>query len=556
MPLKYITPFLWLLSGSIAFASAGVVVSGSKESSEIGVKILQAGGNAADAAIAVSMAVGVTEPFGSGLGGKAVILYYENASGEVHFIESLDQSPKEFPVEAFRQASHTTKSRTFKAVCNPGLVPGMWDFHQRFGSQPWASLILPAAEVARQGYRIDAHSAAIYQRSRSDLRVDPEVRRLYTIDGNVPTIGDRMSNPDLAATLERLAYNGIAEFHQGATAHMLAKGIAEGSGWITLDDLQSYQPHSPKPLSARWNQYEIYTATSPAAGGATVLMSLLAMESIKGEFDSLSPKHLDLLGRVLRSTYPRVFRSFGDEDSRAAGREDAFSPQAIRELKKAAAEPLPPSTAFSVAPQSADELSGLRSTTHFVVVDAEGNVASITQSLSSRFGAAVIAPGTGFLLNNTMKNFALNTNSSVNFIGKGKRPRSTTSPTIVLENGRPRLALGAPGGQRIPTAITQVLSAVLVYGVSLEEAIQGTRYHLRRPLTRSESDRYVELEPSYGEERANELRELGWEVHFVDPNRYYFGGVNAVSINPYTQEVLGVADKRRSNFTAYTVPRE
>jgi len=542
---------LWLCSASLAVASSGVVVSGSKESSEIGVKILQAGGNAADAAIAVSMAVGVTEPFGSGLGGKAVILYYEKSTGKVHFIESLDQAPNSFPVETFRKASDKTKSRSFQAVCTPGLVPGMWEFHQRFGRQSWASLVLPAAQVAREGYVIDAHSAAIYGRSRSALRSNSETRKLYTAEGNVPAIGDRMSNPELAATLERLAHNGIAEFREGATAHMLAKGMADGGGWMTLDDLQSYEPRSHKPLFAKWNQYEIYTASSPVAGGATVLMSLLAMEASRGDLDSLSPERLDLLGRVLRSTYPRVFRSFGDEDSREEGRGEAFSREAIRELKKAVAKPLPPSTANYLTPQSADELSGLRSTTHFVVVDAEGNVASITQSLSSRFGAAVIAPGTGFLLNNTMKIFAFNTKSSVNFIGEGKRPRSTMSPTIVLENGQPRLALGAPGGQRIPTAVTQVLSAVLVYGSSLEEAIQGTRYHLRRPLSRSESDRYVEIEPSYGEERANELRELGWEVHFVDPDRYYFGGVNAVSINPVTQEVIGVADKRRSNYTAY-----
>jgi gamma-glutamyltranspeptidase/glutathione hydrolase len=549
-PKKFICT-LWFCSAAYSFATSGVVVSGSKESSEIGAKILQAGGNAADAAVAVSMAGGVTEPFGSGLGGKAVILYFDKSTGEVHSIESLDQSPKVFPVEEFRKASDKTKSRSFQAVCTPGLVPGMWDLHQRFGSQPWAQLIQPAATLAREGFMIDAHSSAIYGRSRSALRANPETRRLYMIDGGVPSIGDRMINVDLAETLERLALNGIDEFRVGATAHMLANGIAEGGGWITIDDLQSYESRSPEPLSEKWNQYHIYSASSPVAGGATVLMAMLALEDEAGEIDSQSPERFDLLGRVLRATYPRVFRNFGDEAERADAREETFSAKALRELKKEVRQPLPPAVSYDLVPRSADELSGQHSTTHFVVVDTEGNVASITQSLSSRFGAAAIAPGTGFLLNNSMKNFAFNTKSSVNYIGEGKRPRSTTSPTIVLKNGQPLIALGAPGGQRIPTAVAQVLSSVLVYGTSLKDAVEQTRYHLRRPLLRSESDCYVEIEPSFGVERADQLRAYGWEVHFVEPDRYYFGGVNAIYIEPDTGERIGVADPRRSNYTAY-----
>ncbi len=276
-------------------------------------------------------------------------------------------------------------------------------------------------------------------------------------------------------------------------------------------------------------------------------MSMMAMEQVRNDADNFSAERLDLLGRVLRASYPRVFRHFGDDLTRDDARAETFSPGALRDLKRAIDQPLPVSSASYDHPQSADELSGLRSTTHFVVVDAAGNVASITQSLSSRFGAAVIAPGTGFLLNNTMKNFAVNSTRSVNFIAEGKRPRSTISTTMVLKDGQPYLALGAPGGQRIPTAVAQILSSVLVYGSSLEDAIKGTRFHLRRPLSRSESDRYVEIEPSYGEDRADMLRAYGWDVHFVEPSRYYFGGVNAVSIDTHSGEVTAVADPRRSN---------
>ncbi|HBR93641.1 MAG TPA: hypothetical protein DEA90_05695 [Opitutae bacterium] len=490
---------------------------------------------------------GCCEPFGSGLGGKAVILYYDRATERVSFIESLDQAPLQFPVDDYRDASYQIKTRSFKAVGTPGLVPGMWDLHQQFGTRPWAELVLPAAKVARAGYLIDAHSAAIYSRSRQSLRKNAEARKWYTVDGAAPEVGTRMANVDLAATLERLAYNGIEEFRSGATARMLAKGMAEGGGWITLADLQAYQAHRIEPLSSPWNEYEIYTAASPVAGGATVLMSMMAMEQVRNDADNFSAERLDLLGRVLRASYPRVFRHFGDDLTRDDARAETFSPGALRDLKRAIDQPLPVSSASYDHPQSADELSGLRSTTHFVVVDAAGNVASITQSLSSRFGAAVIAPGTGFLLNNTMKNFAVNSTRSVNFIAEGKRPRSTISTTMVLKDGQPYLALGAPGGQRIPTAVAQILSSVLVYGSSLEDAIKGTRFHLRRPLSRSESDRYVEIEPSYGEDRADMLRAYGWDVHFVEPSRYYFGGVNAVSIDTHSGEVTAVADPRRSN---------
>jgi gamma-glutamyltranspeptidase/glutathione hydrolase len=551
--MKIIPFFLASLFFNVLLTDAkdAVVVSGSQESCDIGIELLSHGGNAADTAIAVSLALGVSEPFGSGLGGKIALLYYEQSTGEVHFIEGLDQAPNEFPVDEYQNGSYELRSQSFQSVCTPGLLPSLWNLHQRFGTKDWKDLVLPAATLAHNGFIVDKHSAAIFQRSERMLKANPETRRLYTIDGLTPEAGDRLANPDLAATLERLAYNGIREFREGATAHMLAKAMVDEGGWITLNDLRDYKSKTSAPLSASWKQYEVYTADSPISGGASVLLALKALETINPSTNALSAERFDLLGRTLKSVYPRVYRSFGDDESRQEERVNVFSRQSITGLRKAIEQPLEANVSSYAPAESADDISGQRSTTHFVVVDLEGNVACVTQSLSSRFGSSVIAPGTGFLLNNTMKNFALNTKSSPNYIGKGKRPRSTISPTIILENGLPRLALGAPGGQRIPTAVVQIITAVLMYDSSLEDAINGPRYHLRRPLSRKDSDRTVEMEPTYGSKEAEALKAYGWDVHFVSPEKYYFGTVNSVYFEPETQHPIGVADPRRSGHTAY-----
>ncbi|MGE9291949.1 MAG: gamma-glutamyltransferase, partial [Puniceicoccales bacterium] len=276
---------------------------------------------------------------------------------------------------------------------------------------------------------------------------------------------------------------------------------------------------------------------------------LKALEGREDELDEGSLERLDLIGRSLRVSFPRVYRTFGDDDSMEKAREETFSSRNLRAVKKEAGESLSTS-AFFKFPVPGDPEEHLKSTTHFVVVDQAGNIASVTQSLSSRFGAGIMAPGTGFLLNNSMKNFAIRSKSSPNYIGEGKRPRSTISPTIIFEDGIPRLALGAPGGQRIPTAVVQVISAVLQQGVSLEDAVEAPRFHLKRARTRSESDRYVEVEPEMGAEWGESMEALGWDVHFVSRDEYYFGGVNGLWFDPQTQVPTGVADSRRSNYVA------
>ncbi|MBC2600298.1 gamma-glutamyltransferase family protein [Puniceicoccus vermicola] len=546
--------FFFVLSSFFAAgvfgSSTAVVVSGSQESSQIGIQILETGGSAADAVVAVSLALGVSEPFGSGPGGKLAMLYFDKASGETVFINGMGQSPLDFPVEEYQDASYQERSRSFLAVCTPGLIPGLWELHQRFGRKPWAEDVLPSARLAERGFELDEHSAAIFRRNISRLRENPQVRQLYTVDGRPPVLGSFLPNPVLAATMERLAINGIDEFRTGATARMLVRGIQEGGGWISLEDLAEYQAYVEEPLSISWNGYDVLTSPSPTAGGATILMALKGLEGNTRELNQGAVERLDLMGRTLRATFPRVYRSFGDDESFADQRVDAFSSKNLRNLKKEASVPLLKSVSMNHFSPEQEEEGGLRCTTHFVIVDQEGNVASVTQSLSSRFGAGLIAPGTGFLLNNSMKNFAIHYSKSPNYIGEGKRPRSTIAPTIIFEDDQPRLALGAPGGQRIPTAIVQVISAVLQQDESLEDAVNAPRYHLRRPRKRSEPDQYVEVEPEMGEDWRDEMTALGWDVHFVSRDEYYFGGVNGIFFDSETQMSTGVADPRRSNYVS------
>lgn len=521
------------------------VVSGSPESTRIGMDILLRGGNAADAAVAVSFALGVAEPYGSGCGGKAAVLFYHRASGHVYFIDGMDESPRQLSVERFISLPANLRRSGFAAVAVPGQVAAMDELHQRFSSLPWRDLVLPAAALARDGFLVSGHDAALFQLAVENLQRDNEASRIFLPGGLPPAEGSRLGNPDLAASLEAIASGGAREFYEGELALRIANAVQKRGGFLTVEDLASYRAHWPDPLRLVWRDCEVFSAPSPVTGGATLLLALHALQALPVSGGVGETEHFHRLAIALRTVYPVVNRLFGDAPSLLGEQQAVFSTAGLEAIAAAA---IRDSTGFSRAQTGPAPAGGLEeSTSHFIVVDAEGNVASVTQSLSSRFGAAVVAPGTGILLNNSMNNFALRTASSPNLIAPGKRPRSTIAPTIITKDGRVRFAVGSPAGQRIPPSLLQVISAVFEYGTTASEAILAPRFHLNRPILSRDSDRLIEFEEGIGLETALELMEMGWQVNFRSSDHYYFGGVNAVMIDESGYIVEAVADPRRSN---------
>jgi gamma-glutamyltranspeptidase/glutathione hydrolase len=261
----------------------------------------------------------------------------------------------------------------------------------------------------------------------------------------------------------------------------------------------------------------------------------------------MSLSRVDTAARVFQQIYPMVAGQFANTPDSEQNSPRIFRPTTYAGIWKRAssANPLSPYADKDSREAVSEDVNG--STTHFVVVDKEGNIACVTQSLAHHFGAGVVAPGTGILLNNCMANFSYASSKAINFAQPGKRPRSTMAPTIVIENKKPLLALGSPASQRIPTGIYQVLSAVLDYNESLVDAIDEPRFHTRSRRSSSEAPNVIDLEDGFDSETATELSQLNWDVQSKSKNSYYFGGVNAVRFLPNGKREA-VADDRRTNW--------
>ena len=321
-------------------------------------------------------------------------------------------------------------------------------------------------------------------------------------------------------------------------------------------DFATYRPRVGQPLAVNYRGYRVFSSPPPLTGGVTVLAALKSQES--ADWPAGKPRDAAYLDRVCRSLqvfYPRISERVADTPAAAGFAQSLLTRESIDAATQRALE-LDPSDPEAVPVAShgttLDHLPDA-GTSHLVVADAAGNVVSLTQSLSLHFGAAVVAPGTGVLLNDSMSNFATRWRESPNYIAGGKRPRSTVSPVIATRDGLPALALGIPGGQRIPTTTIQLLVDVLGSGVPLDEAFDRDRFHLRRPINSKQPKNLIDVEEGADAAATRTLRdgleERGWITSGKPRNGRYFGGGNAIQQRP-GGEMLAVADPRRTNHAA------
>lgn len=534
-------------------ARHGLVIAAHPQAAAAGLAVLQAGGNAVDAAVATSLAVGVAEPYGSGLGGKLMFLYYEAATGKVYAVDGMDAAGS-LDVAAYLKRPDEDRSYGYASVCVPGLAAGLWSAHRRWGSKPWAETVAPAIALARDGFEILPKSREQFTEQEKKLRRgDAEIARLYLPGGQLPEVGSRLPNPDLGRTMEALARHGRDGFYRGWVAAAIATASARGGGAITLDDLAGYEARITEGMTMDFRGYQLWCAPPPASGAALFLPILKVLENETfGGGPLRTPANLHLLGRVWRVVSPLVSRTVGDAEESRFRFEKLLAPDSIAELRAKAFGP--PEAKKKVAQRdtawSPFFESSQAATTHFLVADAQGNVVCATQSQSLHFGAGVVPPGTGVVMNNSMSNFTLLEPTSLNYVAPGRRPRSTISPTIVLRGGKPVFALGIPGASRIPTAMLQVLVDRLVLDRPLGEAIGDTRLHYSLPFRKDETEAF-EAEQSLPAADAEALRALGWKVNLPEPagTGKYFGGVNAIEFKA-DGSMTGYADPRRTNAAA------
>jgi gamma-glutamyltranspeptidase/glutathione hydrolase len=527
----------------------GMVIAGHPQAAEAGLAVLRSGGNAIDAAIATSLCLGVAEPDASGLGGKLVLLYYEADSGQIRVVEAMDAAGS-LDVAAYLKRPNADHSYGYASVCVPGLAAGLWTAHQKWGSQPWAKDVAPAIALARDGFRVLPKSRDLFEEQIKKLRRgDPEIARLYLPEGQLPGPGLLLPNPDLAHTLELLAQHGRDGFYRGPVAAAIAQASAQGGGAVTLVDLAKYEPRVSGTLGIDFQGYRIESAAPPASGAAMFLPALKVLEEDTfGGGPLRTATNLDRIGRVWRLIEPEGYRMIGDSAKSRKSFEQLTSPASIRALRRKSRLPLPAAPAPAVSQQpEADDESAMAATTHFIVVDVHGNIVCATQSLSVHFGAGVVAPGTGVVLNDSMSNFDYKDPAHPDYVAPGRRPRSAIAPTLVMLRGQPILALGVPGAARIPTTMIQVLLDYLVLHRRIGETLGDTRFHFMIPW-KTGDELTFEAEQSFPLIQADAMRALGWKVDLSEPagRGRHFGGVNAVEIAP-DGKLTGYADPRRTN---------
>lgn len=535
---------------AVVQAQRSVIISGHPEATRLGMKVLKDGGNAVDALVTVSLALGVAEPGNSGPGGKLVMLYYDAKTKDVSAMIALPTAPLGLDVDKAAKLPAAQKKRGWTAVCTPGLVAGLAGVHEKWGTKPWGALVRPAAELAENGVMLNALAAEMLAEYPEDI--DATAAAIYAPGGKHPGDGDVLKNAEMAATLRAIADGGAKAFYEGDVAKKLVAAAHANGSPLSMEDLAGYRPRFLRPLSTTYHGYEVISGPPPSTGGATMLLSLACLEQM-GSADGRprDAAYIDRIGRAMQQVYPAVGRAAGDTAESADRVAKLFDGEGVQRLARRAksADPRHPYPETGARTDAAREMTSDDSdqacTTHLIIVDAAGDIVCATQSLGYHFGAGVVAPGTGFLLNNDMNNFAYLTKGTVNYVAPGKMPRSTMTPTIVLKDGAPVLAIGSPAGARIPTAVLQCVVDVIDFKRPLAETISAPRFHVRRAMSSNDPANVIDIEKAAPAGLEEQLQAKGWTAKRRSDEDFYFGAVNATQFLP-GGKITGVADQRRT----------
>jgi gamma-glutamyltranspeptidase / glutathione hydrolase len=457
----------------------GVVSSVEAHATRIGVKILERGGNAVDAAVATAYALAVTHPSAGNIGGGGFMLI-RPAGGSTVAVDFRETAPAALTRAEF-DAMIAAGASGPRAVGVPGSVAGLNLAHARFGKLPLKELVAPAVELARRGHRLGNRQALTVKWSWNDLKRDAAARSIFGARGGKQPLaeGAVLRQPELARVLERIAQQADAGFYAGETARALVAAVKPQGGLMSLDDLAKYRAVVREPLRFEYRGLRIETMPPPSAGGVALCQMLLMLEELGAhrlEAGSADELHL-FLEASRRAQAERRF-GVGDPDALppnlfAQKRVGWLDPQTLV-ARAPLVDPERTTPSPGVHPLFQVALRETEHTTHLSVVDAEGGVVSLTTTLSAGFGARIVAPDTGIVLNNSLAAFGT---AGANQPSPGKRTTSSMAPTLVLEGERPVLVLGTPGGDTIPSTIVQVLRNVVDHGKTIDLAIDAPRLH-------------------------------------------------------------------------------
>jgi gamma-glutamyltranspeptidase/glutathione hydrolase len=525
----------------------GMVVSTEPRATGIGVDVLRKGGNAVDAAVAVGFALAVTHPAAGNLGGGGFMLLRMARSGETAVIDYREAAPGRASRTMYQDPDGNALPKDslvgYRASGAPGTVAGLALALEKYGTLKLADAVAPALALARAGLEL---SYAESESMRHDARLlgrFPETRRIFLRDGDYYREGERFAQPELARSLEAIARFGPHAFYEGSIARLIAADMAEHGGLIALEDLKKYRPVVRKPIEGSYRGCTILSMPPPSSGGIGLVEMLNILEdyplSLYGQGSSRS---LHLIAEAMKRAFADRAEYLGDADFVRVPVSGLISKRYAAERRAT----IDPFLASDAAKLGHGQPAGYESeaTTHFSVVDAEGNAVANTYTLNGGYGSGVTIPGTGILMNNEMDDFSARPGApnkyglihgDANAIAPGKRPLSAMTPTIVLRDGKLFLVLGSPGGPTIINTVLQTLLNVIDYHLSVQEAVDAPRVHHQWM-----PDRLVMESAGFSADVLDALRARGHAIEF----RRSIGDCHAIMIDPATGVRLGAADPR------------
>jgi len=471
-------------------ARQGMVVGTEKLASEVGLRILQQGGNAVDAAVATGFALAVTYPRAGNIGGGGFMLIHLADGNRQAFIDYRETAPAAARRELFLdEAGAVDGQRTYfshQSAGVPGTVAGLLYALEKYGSMSREQVLAPAIALAENGFPVSFSLNYEIEARGQRLRQNPEALRLFfKADGSAYDIGETWRQPDLARTLRHIARDGRRGFYEGEVAEDIAAEMAAGGGLITAQDLAQYRAVEREPVRGTFRGYEVVSAPPPSSGGIHILQILNILEGYDlAKMGHNSAAYLHRLTEAMKFAFADRSEYLGDPDFVDVPVQRLIDKRYAERLRQAIkAERAIPSVEIAPGRELHSESTD---TTHYSVADRHGNVVSNTYTLNFSFGSGIAVPGTGMLLNNEMGDFAANpgqpnmfglVQGERNSVAGGKRPLSSMSPTIVLRDGRPWLATGSPGGSRIITTVAQTLLNAMVFDMNIATAGISARIH-------------------------------------------------------------------------------
>ncbi|MBF8805891.1 gamma-glutamyltransferase [Pseudomonas asiatica] len=531
-PFQYLALAAAILSCSSVHAAnleGGAVAAPDQYGAQVAADILKKGGNAVDAAVATAFTLAVTYPEAGNIGGGGFMTLF--VDGKPYFLDYREVAPK----AATRKMYLDEKGEVIenlslvgaRAAGVPGTVMGLWEAHQKFGKLPWSELLTPAIGYAKNGFKVAAKQ---YQYRNDAQGMFKTATNFNDYFGNMK-VGELFKQPEMAQTLERIADKGVSEFYQGKTADLLVAQMQADKGLITKQDLKDYKAVWREPMAVSWRGNVVYTAPPPSSGGVALAQLLGIKENRAADFKGVahnSAQYIHLLAEIEKRVFADRADYLGDP---------AFTKVPVDQL---VAKDYLAKRAAQVNPKAISDTDKVKpglephQTTHFSIVDKQGNAVSNTYTLNLDYGSGVVVKGAGFLLNDEMDDFSAKPGAAnafgvvggdANAIAPGKRMLSSMSPSLMTRDGKVELVIGTPGGSRIFTSIFQVMNNLYDYGMPLDKAVAAQRvHHQLLPKDTIYFDSYAPLTGPV----ADELKKMGY---VLEDQGWEMGDIQAIRVD-------------------------